>query len=274
MQEIADGVFAETGYYGCNVSCIRTDEGVALVDTPQRPSDAVDWRKRVEALGPIRYQVNTEHHPDHIMGNWFFRDAVFVAHEGTRARFGERGNAPEKWREHIAVADPEGLALMEGYDFRLPDIGFREHLTLYLGGREIVLLHRRGHTENQAMVYVADAKALLPGDNVVENWPPFFHSAIPGEWLACLESIERMDVEVITPGHGAVCDKGALEPLRSSIREMVNEVQRAIDAGQTREEVQELKTYVLRWDAVRQAAPDFYVNLATVGLGRLYDLLK
>ena len=274
MQQIAEGIFSETGYIGCNVSCVKTDDGVLLVDTPQRPSDALDWRVKAEQLGPIRYQVNTEHHPDHIMGNWFFREAIFVAHEGTRRRFRERVPSLEGWKHRVVDIDPEGAAHMEGFDFREPDVVFTDRMTIYLGGREIQFIHKVGHTENQAMVYVPDAKALLPGDNVVENWPPLFHSAVPESWIACLDFIEGMDVDVITPGHGAVCDKSALDPLREAIKELVAELREAIESGATRDEALALRTYVLKWESIQQAGPDFYVDLAADGIGRLYDMLK
>ncbi len=277
MQEIADGVFSEINYYGCNVSCVKTDDGVLLVDNPQNPSDALHWRSEVEKIGPIRYQVNTEHHADHIMGNWFFRDATFIAHEGTLERFHETvGDTPEGWLERIEPLDPDGVAQArsDGFEFRKPDVLFNDRMTLYLGGREIELIHRVGHTENQAMVYLADAKALLPGDNVVENWPPLLHSGVTAAWLETLDYIEGMDVNVITPGHGEVSDKSLLPVLAQSIKDLVATVQAAIDEGKTKEQAQEMKDYVLKWDPIVKKAPDFYQILGGKGIGRIYDVLN
>lgn len=274
MQEIADGVFSEIKYYGCNVSCVKTDEGLLLVDVPQNPSDALHWRAEVEKIGPIRYLVNTEHHADHIMGNWFFREAVFVAHEGTLARFREAVSTAEEWKKRVASTNPKEAAHMDGFDFREPDILFNDRMTLYLGGREFQLIHKVGHTENQAMVYVPDAKALLPGDNVVENWPPLLHSGVADAWLKTLDFIEGMDVKVITPGHGEVCDKSVLSVLRKDIRELVAKVQAAIDAGKTKEQAQAMKDYVLHWEPIRKKAPDFYQTLGARSIGRIYDVLN
>jgi glyoxylase-like metal-dependent hydrolase (beta-lactamase superfamily II) len=277
MQEIADGVFSEIKYYGCNVSCVKTDDGVLLVDNPQNPSDALDWRAQAEKIGPIRYQVNSEHHADHIMGNWFFRDATFVAHEGTLERFHETvGDTPEGWLDRIEPLDPEGVAQAraDGFDFRKPDVLFNDRMTLYLGGREIELIHKVGHTENQAMVYLADAKVLLPGDNVVEDWPPLLHSGVADAWLETLDFIEGLDVKVITPGHGEISDKSILPVLRDSIKDLVAMVQGAIDEGKTKEQAQEMKDYVLKWDPIVKKAPDFYQILGGKGIGRIYDVLN
>lgn len=276
MQEIADGVFSEINYYGCNVSCVKTDDGVLLVDNPQNPSDALDWRAQVGKIGPIRYQVNTEHHADHIIGNWFFRDATVIAHEGTLERFEESVGSPEAWLERIRPLDGEGVekAKADGFDFRKPDILFNDRMTLSFGGRDIELIHKVGHTENQAMVYLADVKALLPGDNVVENWPPLLHNGVPDVWIETLDFIEGMNIDVICPGHGEISDKSVIPVLRDSIQEFIAMVQGAIDEGKTKESAEDMKEYVLKWEPIAKKAPDFYQNLAAKGIGRLYDALN
>lgn len=276
MQEIADGVFSEIKYYGCNVSCVKTDEGLLLVDSPQNPSDALDWRAQVEKIGPIRYQVNTEHHADHIMGNWFFRDATIIAHEGTLDRFEETVGTPEAWLDRILPLDKEGVekAKADGFDFRKPDNLFSDRMTLKFGGREIELIHKVGHTENQAMVYLADAKTLIPGDNVVENWPPLLHNGIPEAWVETLSFIAGMDLDRICPGHGAICDKSVIPILRSSIEEFITMVQGAINEGKSKEQTELMNDYVLKWKPITEKAPDFYQVLGAKGIARYYDILN
>ena len=45
-------------------------------------------RQQAEAHGPIRYIVNTEHHVDHIFGNYYFKGAgTVVNHRGLYERF-------------------------------------------------------------------------------------------------------------------------------------------------------------------------------------------
>jgi cyclase len=277
MQEIADGVFSEIKYYGCNVSCIKTDDGLVLVDNPQNPSDALEWRATVDKIGPIRYQINSEHHADHIVGNWFFREATFIAHEGTLERFYETlPEDPKGWLERIKPVDPDGAAKAEadGFDYRKPDILFSDQMTVHLGGRDIQLIHKVGHTRNQAMVYLPDVKAFLPGDNVVENWAPLLHSGVAAAWLETLDFIEGMDITVITPGHGEVSDKAVLNILRNDIKELVAMVQKAIDEGKTKEQAQEMKDYVLKWEPIKTKAPDFYQILGAKGIGNIYDVLN
>ena len=45
-------------------------------------------RKLAEAHGPIRYLINTEHHVDHIFGNYWFKGAgAVVEHQGVYDNF-------------------------------------------------------------------------------------------------------------------------------------------------------------------------------------------
>ena len=86
MQEIANNIFVETGFRGCNVGFIVTEEGVVMIDTPQLPVDAIKWRDEIAKHGEVRYLINTEPHGDHFSGNHFFEGAI-VAHEGTKDMF-------------------------------------------------------------------------------------------------------------------------------------------------------------------------------------------
>ena len=76
MQEeymrLTPNIYVETGYRGANVSYVTTEQGIVMIDSPQRPTDAVAWRKQIEEKGQVRYLINTESHPDHFTGNFFF----------------------------------------------------------------------------------------------------------------------------------------------------------------------------------------------------------
>ena len=80
MQRVTPHVFTSTEIRGCNPSYVVTSAGVVVIDTPQLPTKAVEMRKEAEAEGPIRFVINTEHHVDHIFGNYFFKGAGDVVH--------------------------------------------------------------------------------------------------------------------------------------------------------------------------------------------------
>ncbi|MDP6482517.1 MAG: hypothetical protein QGH70_01560, partial [Nitrospinota bacterium] len=103
--------------------------------------------------------------------------------------------------------------------------------------------------------------ALLPGDNVVEDWPPLLHSGVAAAWQDTLDFIEGMEIDVICPGHGAISDKSVLAVLRKDIQDLIAMVQKAVDDGKTKEQAEEMKDY-------------FYQVLGGKGIGGIYDVLN
>ena len=88
MENVTPNVFTTTKLRGCNPSFVTTADGVVVIDTPQLPTKAVAMRAAAESHGPIRYIVNTEHHVDHIFGNYYFRGAgTVVNHRELYKRF-------------------------------------------------------------------------------------------------------------------------------------------------------------------------------------------
>ena len=141
IQEVAPGVYVETGFHGANVGSIVTDEGVILIDTPLLPDDARRWhgeiRKRTDR--EITYIVNTDHHRGHILGNQYFPSATVMAHEfawknmrcysnSFRTRLlnlyrDRMPDAVEEWRKHLQIVEPE--------------ITFTDRTILFKGDKEI-----------------------------------------------------------------------------------------------------------------------------------------
>ena len=88
MEPVTGNVSTTTKLRGCNPSFVTTSDGVVVIDTPQLPTKAVAMRAEAEAHGPIRFLVNTEHHVDHIFGNYWFKGAgTVVNHLGLYERF-------------------------------------------------------------------------------------------------------------------------------------------------------------------------------------------
>ena len=82
MERVTDNVYATTDARGCNPGYVVTSKGVVMIDTPQLPTKAVAMREEIAKKGPLRFLINTEHHMDHVFGNFFFAGlATGIAHE-------------------------------------------------------------------------------------------------------------------------------------------------------------------------------------------------
>jgi cyclase len=234
MQEIAPDVFVELRGRGCNTVVIRTADGLVLVDSAMRPSDAVEWRRQVAELGEARYLVHTDHHPDHVIGNWWLPGTV-VAHAGTRERLRSFMSPPD-WLERF---DPEGMALMDGWHVRLPEITFEDRLTLHVGGVTVALIHMPGHTLNTAVVHLPEKGVAIVGDHVCNGGLPGLHDSSIAATFATLDAIEQLDVDVVVPGHGDVGDRSLVDRTRQELRAVVDDVEGAMAVGDTRAEIVE-----------------------------------
>jgi glyoxylase-like metal-dependent hydrolase (beta-lactamase superfamily II) len=119
-QQVTPAVHTETTLRGCNPSFVLTSAGPVVIDTPQLPTRAIAMRKAVEQHGPVQYVINTEHHVDHIFGNYYFKGAgQVVHHQGVYYNFMTvypELDPFEYAREAIPTDDPEGAALFPGRD--------------------------------------------------------------------------------------------------------------------------------------------------------------
>lgn len=270
MEQIRPNVFLETRLQGCNPGFVVTEEGIVMIDAPQSPSEALKWREYMRRRGEIRYLINTEHHSDHVAGNFFF-SAIGVAHQKTRDLI--QTLSIDIILERIKAIDPAGLPLMEGFFYKKPSITFSDRLTLYVGQYTFELIYLPGHTAGQIAVYIPEERLVFTGDNIFHKVQAFFYQAYPDEWLQSLKRIGELDVDVIIPGHGEVCDKSYLKEQASFIEEWVEAVKNAIKQGLSKQEAQEKISFLDRYPMdVGLAFKGPEVQRANVD--RLYDLLK
>src|SRR5689334_2476719 len=87
MRRISEHVYTEIYYWGCNPSFVTTKDGVFMIDTPQQPINALQWREKLLKHGRPLQLVNTEPHPDHIMGNAYFPSVEVLGQMGMVERY-------------------------------------------------------------------------------------------------------------------------------------------------------------------------------------------
>jgi cyclase len=245
MQQVTRNVFVETEIRGCNPGYVVTRDGVVIIDTPQLPTHAVRMRQEAERHGPIRYLINTEHHIDHIFGNYFFRGkGLVVAHEEVYRQFMAVTPAINPYayaKEAIPTDDPEGASLFpdeETYfkDPNKPTITFTGDLTLRVGGHTFHLLSTPGHTQGQIAVHIPEDRVAFVGDTIFNQCQTWIYEADPDAWLKALKRIGSLDVDYIVPGHGPVCTKDYANVQSAFLREWMTAVAVGISKGWSKEE--------------------------------------
>ncbi len=245
MQNVTPNVFTETKLRGCNPSYVTTSDGVVVIDTPQLPTEAVAMREEAESHGPIRYLINTEHHVDHIFGNYYFKGAgTVVHHQGVYDNFMVVSPELDPFAyaaEAIPTDDPDGEAIFPDRDeyYSNPNKGqivFSENLTLRVGGHTFELIHTPGHTPGQVAVHVPEERVVFTGDTIFSQCQTWLMTSNVDQWLDALETVRALDVDHIVPGHGPVTTKTYIDMQRSVLLEWKTAVAVGIAKGWTKEE--------------------------------------
>ncbi len=125
-------------------------------------------------------------------------------------------------------------------DITPPTITVDNGITLHRGERDIQILHiGAGDTPGDLVVYLPQDSILITGDMLVEPIPYGF-SRHPLEWAVTLDSLAAFDFELLIPGHGEVQhDTAYLDRMRALLAAARSEVEQAVAAGVSREEVAE-----------------------------------
>ena len=281
MENVTPNVFTETKLRGCNPSFVTTSDGVVVIDTPQLPTRAVAMRQEAESRGPIRYLINTEHHVDHIFGNYYFRGAgTVVNHQGLYDNFMVVTPDLDPYayaKEAIPTDDPDGAAIFPDRDeyYANPNKGmivFMGDLTLRVGDHTFHLLHTPGHTPGQLAVHVPEERVVFTGDTIFSECQTWLMTSDVEQWLAALERIRTLDIDHVVPGHGPITTKKYLDTQRSVLMEWKSAVAVAISKGWTREETIERVNFAERYP-VDVGQGYMMDHIQTLNAASLYDKL-
>ena len=143
--------------------------------------------------------------------------------------------------------EPEFIQSMEDYYLKKPSITYSDELKFYLGEHTIKLIHFAGHTAGQTAVYVPQERVVFTGDNIFFKVQTFIHQGYLEQWIDSLKKIESLDVDVIIPGHSAICEKSYIPEQIAFIQEWMETVKDAIKQGLSKTEAQEKISFFDRY---------------------------
>ena len=233
MRQLTKNVYIETEQRGSNHGIVTTTDGIVLIDGPHKPSDTLRLKAEIERRGRLRYILNTEPHGDHWTSNAYF-DVPVVAHEGVRARI--LGTNLDEHVARVATFGPDEPKLLEGYRPNAPVITFTDEMRLHVGDTTFRMVSMPGHTPYQAAVVIEEEGVVFTSDNIFCKVHTWLQEADPERWLVALDSLRKLGLETLVPGHGPVCDTRYLDEQGTFIREWVDYVRKGVDRGLTRDE--------------------------------------
>lgn len=299
MKSITACVFAEDRFSvppnckGSNWGYLVTSEGIVMMDTPMVPRTAMKCQGEIAQKGKILYTVNTHHHVDHITGNFFFPGPV-ISHEAVREAFFAdlpTVSGSERVEEAMEIGqgtlgyirllvgehDAESLPILdqENYQIKPPSITFSERLVLHVGNRRVDLIHLPGHTDGHLGIYLPEEKVFFAGDNFCNGTQPSMAHSLPRQWVASLKQVEAMDIELVVPGHGEICNIKEVQKFREFIETCIDMTMSAIDQGMTKDEAADRISFEALYPGHRcGAAVHPGAAMQRRNVVRLYDMLS
>jgi len=206
--KVKDGIYVyaeKDGNSTCSV--VLTEEGSVIIDTCQRPPDTRRFMAAVKKLTdkPVRFVLDTEVHNDHTFGHWVFSPPALVINaEGAGAAMQKQFDP--KRAETLAAESPEMAEAVKGYKMVVPQIEYRNRMTINLGERTFELIYLKNvHSEADTAVWLPKERVLFAASaaNVksIINLRPFVR--IP-DVLASYKLMKSLNPEIVVPGHGAV----------------------------------------------------------------------
>ena len=282
LEAVTPNVWTTTRLRGCNPSFVVTSDGVVAIDTAQLPTRAVAMRAEAERHGPIRYLVNTEHHVDHIFGNYWYKGITVVNHQGLYDNFMDPNAELDPFAyalEAIPSDDPEAAPLIPDRDVYYEDpnkgtIVFTGDLTLRVGDTTFHCLWTPGHTPGQLAVHVPEERVVFTGDTIFSECQTWLMTSDVDGWLTALERIRRLDVDQLVPGHGPVQSIAYVDTQRAVLLAWKAAVADAVAKGWTREETVERVRFDDVFGPVDVGQGYMMEHIQTKNAGSLWDKLS
>ena len=241
-----------------------------LIDTLALPEETLEIRDFVERQlqTKIRYIINTHYHADHTWGNYFFPDAIVIAHKRCRELLIERG-IPS-----LDDAKKQNPALRQ-IEIVLPNITLDDgRMNLRIGKKQLQIFAAPGHSEDGIAVLVTEDRVLFAGDAFMPI--PYLPDGDIEAMRAFYEGLRELTLENIVQGHGDIILRGEVEPSIEGNLEYLNIIMKAARTALRRREPME---YLAKQDVESCGKSRIFLGglaqtLHEQNLKYAYDLLR
>jgi len=215
-------VFSSTSF---NSGVIATSDGVIVLDA--LTSEAIAQRER-EAIAsqikqPIRFLVSSTFHNNYTWGNVAYPDVIKIGHED--------------YRTDLLAQMKRDQASPDEQKARLPQITYRDRLTIYLAGKEIQILYLgKGHTRSDSIIFVPQDRIAYVSELYFSDQFLYINDGYGVSWLKTLDAVEALPADIFVPGHGPIPEdpketRQGLHRFRQMLVDLRDAVQQEIDRG-------------------------------------------
>ena len=192
-----------------NVSFIITQNCVILIDTGSSYEYGLQIKKEIEKITskPIKYIINTHHHPDHFLGNSAFQSDIFATAYTTNEIM-QNGDLYIVNLVNIvqsAMKDTKVKAPNKDLNSKILDVDAYKLEVLYLDG----------HTKSDVALFDLQTKILYSADLVFFKRTPATAHADIKKWIKSLEELQKIDYKILVSGHGIATT--SKEPIKENI---------------------------------------------------------
>lgn len=167
--------------------------------------------------------VLTHHHGDHSGGLAGYDAAgrpVYISTAATRAELERKASEREEPSPAVAALLGERTRLVAEGPLRID-----------LGGRQVRVVPRSGHTRSDLAVVLEDPRLVWCGDLVWNGLFPNYIDAAPTDLSRHVRALLSEPAERWIPGHGALADRAAVTGYLALLDDVETTARRAIEAG-------------------------------------------
>ena len=220
-------VFSSTSF---NSGVIATSDGVVVLDALSSEAIARQEREAIASVikQPVRFLVSSTFHNNYTWGNTAYHDVIKVGHENYRADL-----LAQMERDRVSP---------ENQKARLPQVTYRDRLTIHLGGKEIQILYLgRGHTRGDSIIFVPQDRIAYVSELFFSDQFLYINDGYGLSWLKTLDAIEALPADILVPGHGPIPQdpketRQGLHRFRQVLVDLRDAVQQEIARGATEDQ--------------------------------------
>lgn len=189
----------ENGGDIANSAFIIAKDFVVVIDTGSSHEYGEQMIKAIKKITnkPVKYVINTHHHPDHFLGNSAFKNAEIFSTHYTQKDIAQNG------KFYIENLTNLCKGAMTNTEIKAPTTTLSKK-ELDLGGYKLEVLLFHGHTKSDVVIFDKKTKILYTSDLIFNKRALATPHANLIEWKNSLKQLEKIDFKILVPGHGKV----------------------------------------------------------------------